>query len=421
MAPFSLLKYFIMPDKLLIDLFQAYYDARRHKRNTASALKFEINLEHNLMELYQEIKNGTYKISPSLAFVIFDPVQREIIASPFRDRVVHHLVFNYINPTLEKLFVNDSYSCRVGKGTSYGINRISHFICSGSHNYHKNSYILKLDISGYFMSISRKILYDKVENYLLKNKHNCHFNLKLILNLLNNIIFHDYAKNCVLRGSKNNWKKLPRNKSLFFSPPGFGLPIGNLTSQLFSNVYLNDFDHYIKRTLKFKHYGRYVDDFIIIDNNKERLRATIVTITDYLATNLGLKIHPKKIYLQHYTKGVNFLGAIIKPHRVYVRNRTKNNFYRAITKVNSILNAGDIDKTRLLKILASLNSYLGMMGQYKTHNLRRKMLTSKLYLTFWKFFKLANGEGRYKKIIFLPILKKYYTLKLIIITLWIVF
>ncbi len=101
-----------MSDKLLVDLFQAYYDARRYKRNTMSALNFEINLEHNLFELYQEIKNGTYQISPSLAFIIFDPVQREIIASPFRDRVVHHLVFNYINPVLEKLFISDSYSCR---------------------------------------------------------------------------------------------------------------------------------------------------------------------------------------------------------------------------------------------------------------------------------------------------------------------
>ena len=392
-----------MPDKLLIDLFQAYYDARRYKRNTMSALNFEINLERNLIELYQELKNGTYEISPSLAFIIFDPVQREIIASPFRDRVVHHLVFNYINPIFEKIFINDSYSCRVGKGTSYGINRISQFIRSSSRNYHQNSYVLKLDISGYFMSINQKRLYVKVKKYLLRNSVNYPFDLKLILALLKKIIFHDYIKDCIIRGGQVNWLKLPRNKSLFFTPPGFGLPIGNLTSQLFSNVYLNDIDHYIKRTLKFKYYGRYVDDFIIVDNDKERLRAVIVTITDYLAANLDLKLHPQKIYLQHYTKGVNFLGAIVKPHRIYIRNRTKNNFYRAIAKVNNVLKGEEIDKLKLLKILASTNSYLGMMGQYRTYYLRRKILTSKLDHIFWKFFRLANNKDKYKKVI----LKKF--------------
>ncbi|MFA4942684.1 MAG: RNA-directed DNA polymerase [Patescibacteria group bacterium] len=395
-----------MSDKLLTDLFQAYYDARLYKRNTISALNFEINLEHNLIELCQELKNGTYKISPSLAFIIFDPVQREIIASPFRDRVVHHLVFNYINPTLEKLFINDSYSCRYGKGTSYGINRISHFIRSSSHNYHQDSYILKLDISGYFMSINQEKLYVRVKKYLLRNGDNYPFDLKLILALLKKIIFHDYVKDCIIRGGNANWQKLPRNKSLFFTPPGFGLPIGNLTSQLFSNVYLNDFDHFIKRTLKFKYYGRYVDDFIIVDNNKERLRAAMVIIAGYLAANLDLRLHPKKIYLQHYTKGVNFLGAIIKPQRIYIRNRTKNNFCRAIAKINDVFRSAEIDRSKLLKILASVNSYLGMMGQYQTYYLRQMILTSKLDLIFWKFFKLADGKDKYKKVILKKFVRK---------------
>jgi hypothetical protein len=163
------------------------------------------------------------------------------------------------------------------------------------------------------MSINQAILYDKVENYLLRNGTNYSFDLKLVLALLKKIVFHDYIKDCVIRGGRTNWQKLPRNKSLFFTPPGFGLPIGNLTSQLFSNVYLNDFDHFIKRTLKFKYYGRYVDDLIIIDGNKEKLKKTIILIAEYLSTNLNLKIHPRKIYLQPYVKGVNFLGGIVKP------------------------------------------------------------------------------------------------------------
>lgn len=388
-----------MSDKLLVDLFQAYYDARRYKRNTMSALNFEINLEQNIFELYREIKNNTYQISPSLAFIIFDPVQREIIASPFRDRVVHHLVFNYINPILENLFISDSYSCRQGKGISYGVKRVAHFVRSSSQNYRVDNYILKLDISGYFMSINQSVLYDKVENYLLKHNVDYPFDLKLILALLKKIVFHDYIKDCVIRGGRTNWKKLPRNKSLFFTPPGFGLPIGNLTSQLFSNVYLNDFDHYIKRTLKFKYYGRYVDDLIIIDSSKERLQIAMAEIAQYLSTNLNLKIHPRKIYLQPYAKGVNFLGGIIKPHRIYVRHRTKTSFYRSATKANNVLKNIDVEKKALRKILSSFNSYLGVLGQYKTYNLRQKILDNKPSSTFWRYFRLGSGKFRYRKIV----------------------
>jgi len=387
-----------MSDRLLIDLFQAYYDARRYKRNTISALNFEINLEHNLLELYEEIKSGRYQISPSLAFVIFDPVQREIIASPFRDRIVHHLVFNYINPILDKLLISDSYSCRRGKGISYGIRRVSHFIRSSSDNYQKPSYILKLDISGYFMSISQRRLYEKVKYYLLKSQIFPDFDLGLVLALLRKIIFHDYIKNCVICGGYVNWDKLPRNKSLFFTPPNFGLPIGNLTSQLFSNVYLNDFDYFIKRTLKFKYYGRYVDDLVIIDNDKERLRQAVFEISKYLKSNLDLKLHPKKVYLQPYEKGVNFLGGIIKPYRAYVRHRTKTGFYKAINKANNIYKNQITERKTLERTLSSLNSYLGMLGQYNTYNLRQQALSQKFSPHFRKYFRVAGGRGEYKKI-----------------------
>ncbi len=117
-----------------------------------------------------------------------------------------------------------------------------------------------------------------------------------------------------MRGSPHDWEGLPQNKSLFYAPLGFGLPIGNLTSQLFSNIYLNNFDHYIKRQLKFKYYGRYVDDIIIIHQDKARLKIAITEIKDYLTINLGLKLHPKKIYLQPVDHGVDFLGALIKPY-----------------------------------------------------------------------------------------------------------
>jgi RNA-directed DNA polymerase len=150
---------------------------------------------------------------------------------------------------------------------------------------------------------------------------------------------------------------LPKNKSLFFSGNNCGLPIGNLTSQLFSNIYLDDFDHFIKRGLKFKYYGRYVDDFIIISDDKKELKRSFNDIERYLKDGLGLRINKKKIYLQRFEKGVNFLGAIIKPYRIYVRNRIKSGFYGKVGE-------------------SSIASYLGLLKHYNTYNLREKAFYS---------------------------------------------
>ena len=214
-------------DQLLIDLFQAYFNARKNKRNTVSALEFELNYEKEIIKLYQELKDGSYKISKSIIFIIFDPVQREIVASSFRDRVVHHLIYNYINPIFEPTFIYDSYSCRKGKGTLYGIRRVNHFIKSCSNNYKKEAYILKLDISGYFMSINKEILWNKIKKTLIKNKNKCNFDFSLTLSLIKRVVFHDYTKNHIIRGSKDDWMGLPKSKSLFFAKNNCGLPIGN--------------------------------------------------------------------------------------------------------------------------------------------------------------------------------------------------
>jgi retron-type reverse transcriptase len=179
-------------NKLLTDLFKAYYDARRNKRNTINALNFEINYERNLFRLHEEILCGTYKIKPSICFINLSPVQREIFAADFRDRVVHHLVYNYIAPVFEKTFINDSYSCRKNKGTHYGIKRIDHFIRSCSRNYHTDCYILKLDVKGYFMSIDKELFWQKVKSELINHCGWFDFDITLILCLIKMIIFKIY-------------------------------------------------------------------------------------------------------------------------------------------------------------------------------------------------------------------------------------
>jgi RNA-directed DNA polymerase len=154
--------------KLLHDLFLSYYEARKNKRNTLNQLDFEFNLETNLIELYEELINWTYEVWKSIYFIQNYPVKREIFAWDFRDRIVHHLIYNYISPIFEKEFIYDSYSCRNWKWTSFGIKRLQKFIRSCSENYTSDCYILKLDISWYFMSINKKILFEKVQKSLEK-------------------------------------------------------------------------------------------------------------------------------------------------------------------------------------------------------------------------------------------------------------
>jgi len=351
-----------------------------------------LHYETELFKLYEEIKTEKYETSPSICFISFDPVQREIFAGTFRDRIVHHLIYNYISPFFERLFINDTYSCRLGKGTSYGIKRMGHFIRSCSMNYTQDCYILKLDIKGYFMCIDRPILYQKVEETLNRFPETADFNLDLILRLIRKVIFHDPTRDCYLKGSRVDWNGLPKSKSLFYAGKNKGLPIGNLTSQLFGNVYLNDFDHFIKYKLQCKYYGRYVDDFVIIHHDKEYLKSIIPVLGEYLQTHLFLDIHPKKIYLQHFSKGVSFLGTVIKPFRIYIRNRTKGNFYKKIREWNALIKKQpDLTGEDLKHFLCSMNSYLGMMKNYNTYKLRRKMLTQCLSPSFLRYVYFSDG------------------------------
>ncbi|MCX6825534.1 MAG: RNA-directed DNA polymerase [candidate division SR1 bacterium] len=393
-------------DKLLTDLFQAYYDTRQHKRNTKSAVDFEMNYESKIIDLRNDLVNGTYVISPSICFIIQDPVQREVFAADFRDRIVHHLIYNYIYEIFDRHFIYDSYSCRLEKGTHFGIKRVDHFIRSCTQNYTRDAYILKLDIKGFFMHIDKHILFEKIKFFLssfskggvprsgggFKNKLtiDCDF----LINLIHQVIFHDSTKNCIIKGKKTDRDGLPDDKSLFHSSKDTGLAIGNLTSQLFANVYLDSLDKYIKYELGFSYYGRYVDDFIFIDTDKQKLLSVITKIKDFLSDKLHLTLHPKKIYFQQYSKGVQFLGAYIKPHRTYIRKRTIGNFYKRIQIVNKSLclrhlpsqreknlssfckggeprSGGGFDKELIQSVI---NSYLGILNHYKTFKIRKKVI-----------------------------------------------
>ncbi len=193
--------------------------------------------------------------------------------------------------------------------------------------------------------------------------------MDLALFLLKKIIFHQPIVDCLIQGAGNDWKDLPKSKSLFYARPGCGLPIGNLTSQLFGNVYLSDFDHFVKGTLKIRYYGRYVDDMIFVHQDKEILKTVILEIKKYLRQKLKLELHPNKIYLQHFSRGVKFLGVIIKPYRLYISNRIKGNFYWKIKKFDDKRQRNNLSQAEVEKFIAVVNSYFGLFGHYKTKKL----------------------------------------------------
>lgn len=355
----------------LEDLIEAYFDCRRSKRNTKNALRFELDYEHNLVELCDEINNGTYTISPSIAFVVRRPMLREVFAADFRDRIVHHYVINRLNPLFENIFIDDSYSCRQGKGTLYGIHRIASFIDECSRHYTRNTYVLKLDIRGFFMHIDKALLKRRLRHFIEEQYFGS--DKGIVIRLCCQIIDNDPTQGCVMRGSYKDWNRLPQGKSLFHVGPSFGLPIGNLTSQLFANFYLSGFDRFVTEELGFSYYGRYVDDFVIVSDDMERLKAAVEPIRRYLDTRLHLELHLDKVYLQHCRHGVKFTGAVIKKERIYVANRSVAYCWDSITRHNAVADDHRTLPDEVSAFRSSVNSYFGLMSHYRTWNIKKKM------------------------------------------------
>jgi retron-type reverse transcriptase len=372
-------------EQLLVNLFTAYFEARKNKRNTINQLRFEINYESQLINLWESLINRTYKLLPSIAFIVEKPVKREVLAADFRDRVVHHLLFDLVSPVFEATFIPESFSCRKGKGTHYGIRTLYESIERCSNFYKTDCFVLKMDIKGYFMSINKNLLSAKLHD---KIKHSTQLTgsfRSLALYIIDIILSDDPTKNCIIRGVSSDWSGLPPTKSLFHAQQDCGLPIGNLTSQLFSNIYLDEFDHYVKESLGFEYYGRYVDDFYLVHNDEQYLKRMIPVIREYLWRSVKLELHPNKIYLQHYTRGINFLGATLKPGRIYVSRRTRTNFILKISDWAEKLNGTAPSRDELVQLRSSVNSYLGIMKHYRTFNIRKRVLLGSKNQSIFKF------------------------------------
>ncbi|MBQ6747059.1 MAG: RNA-directed DNA polymerase [Bacteroidaceae bacterium] len=318
-------------------------------------------------------------------------MKREIFAADFRDRVVHHLIARRIYPLLERQFLRDSYSTQKGKGTLFGINRVERHITECSDNYTRDCWILKIDISGYFMSIDRQLLYDTIERFL-KDKYEGN-DLSILLWLLRKTIFNRPEKNCVLKVPRWRWKGLPKNKSLFGTNGKKGLPIGNLTSQLLALLFLDGLDHLVTEQWGVPHYGRYVDDMVLVHESKAHLLEVKDRIEQWLTAH-GLRLHPKKVYLQHYSKGVLFVGGMIKPGRKFLSRRTVGHMISKIHRFNLLFESSDtITDEQINSVMATMNSYFGMMKHYASYHLflRMKSRMSDAWYRHVYIYKKGNG------------------------------
>ena len=321
---------------LFSELIIAYREARKHKLHTEDEQKFEMHAAVNLVQLTDDILNRRYHPSRGIAFITHRPVIREIFAAPFRDRVIHHFLFNASAEWWDRRFSPDSYSCRKGKGTLYGIERLQHHIQAMSENYKyvNDMMVAKLDIQGYFMSLPRKKLYQRVKWGLDRQFPEDVEGKKIIEFLWKEVIFDDPTKGVTRRDSIKAWDDLPDSKSLFCQPPGQGVVIGNLSSQLLSNIYLDMLDRFVTQELGYERYGRYVDDFYIIVRKKDyqQLLRDIEAIREFLKNVLGLTLHPKKLYIQPVMHGVPFLGVVVRPGWTLPGERIKKNFRKAVRR-----------------------------------------------------------------------------------------
>lgn len=326
----------------MADLVQAWQDCRHAKRNTASALTFERQVESNLCQLRDELLGQTYTPGRSTCFVVTRPKPREVWAADFRDRIVHHLLYNRVSPRFYASFIANSCACIPGRGTLYAAKRLEHSVRSITQNWSRPAFYLKLDLSNFFVAINKNVLREQIARRVKE---------PFWMALAETILFHDPRQDVELRGSPALLARVPPHKSLFNAPTDTGLPIGNLSSQFFANVYLDALDQFCKHQIGAHHYVRYVDDFVLLHESPQWLNQALTRIDAWLPEHLGAHLNPTKTILQPIERGIDFVGHVIKPWRRTTRPRS------LATAVNRLRAMPDAD------VFTAGNSYLGLMGQ----------------------------------------------------------
>jgi len=316
------------------NLLRAFRKAKKGSNKSIEAKQWLFYLEKKMLELQKELETTTYKPGNFRYFKVYDPKERLISVAPFKDRVVHHAVVNILEPVYENIFIHDSYATRKYKGQHKAVFKAQKFM-------QNNNWFLKCDIEKFFESVSHDILLKIIENKIKDKK---------LIHLIEMIICN---------GGNN----------------GIGLPIGNLTSQFFANVYLNNFDHFIKENLRVRNYIRYMDDFVLFSNEKSQLKLWLREIKQYLAEELKLHLKSNAVYINSRLNGLSFLGTRIFPRTIRIKQENFKRYIRRMKKRKYEYRTNQITEDNFLM---SMNSYFALMAQYNTYNLRKKIMENDL-------------------------------------------
>lgn len=327
------------------NLFCAWNEFKKGKSKREDIIKFEFNLEDNIFKLHEELLSKKYKHGEYTGFFVKDPKLRHIHKASVRDRILHQAIFRILYPIFDKHFIFDSYSSRIEKGTHRAMKRFKYFINKVSKNNAKTCWVLKCDVRKFFDSINHEILFNLIKKEIFCSETICL--IKTIIDSFNvpNTIY-------VIADIKK------------------GIPLGNVISQLFSNIYLNELDQFIKHELKIKYYIRYCDDFIILNLDKGKLEQLITKIKEFLNNKLNLELHPQKIEIRKLKQGIDFLGYVVLSHYIVLRTKTKRRMFRKIKENKEKLDKEVISKETFDQ---SLQSYLAILGHCKGYKLKLKL------------------------------------------------
>ncbi len=330
------------------NLFVAWDEFKKGKRDKSDVMAFEWRLEENIFKLHRELKNKTYKHSSYSGFYIRDPKQRHIHKATVRDRVLHHAIFSILNPIFEETFTPTSFSCRVGYGVHKGVQMLEKTLQKVAKNGTTDCYVLKCDVRKFFDTVNHGILMS-----IFRRRIKDVDTLWLLEEIVSSYVTERERER---ERERESWWAVARR----------GIPIGNLTSQLFANIYMNEFDQFVKHKLKVKNYFRYTDDFVIVANDRDYLHGILPIVKTFLKEKLKLELHPKKVSIRKFHQGVDFLGYVIFPKYRILRSKTRRRIFKKLRRKVSDRRLGKITEQTLEQ---SLQSYLGVLSHANAYKL----------------------------------------------------
>ena len=335
----------------LKNLILAWRKARKGKTRKEYVIEFEKDLIKNLLDLQKELQEQTYKPKPLITFILRDPKTRKISKSDFRDRIVHHAIVNILEPIFDKTFIYDSCANRKGKGNLFALRRFELFKRKVTNNLKTEAFCLKADIKHYFQEVDNEILIKIIKKKIKDEKV-----IWLVKQILSN-------KSIAERERRGRYLSFSTCEEFLFSKKKEfkGMPLGNLTSQFFANVYLNELDYFIKHNLKAKHYIRYVDDFVILHKSKQKLLEWKEVINDFLKKELKLELHQDKSKIISLSRGIDFIGFRNFYYFRLLRKRNIKNMENKIKKYEK----GLINDAEIQEIFQGWQAYAKWANSYK--------------------------------------------------------